>query len=159
MVNNAETLLIQEILGGERILGQKVSNEQDLIKIVRFGLPQAALEALSEEFELSTDLVVATLSLQTPDSIHHMKQIQANASSAADEQVRLSVDESDRLLRLARVAATAVDVLGDRREVSAWSQTPNRALGDVTPLSQMDTDVGARQVERILGRIEHGVFS
>ena len=159
MLSNTATYLIQEILGGERTLGQCVSNEQDLIKIVRSGLPQAALEALSQRFDLSTDLVVATLKLQTPTSIHHVKQLQPNARNAATAQVRLSVDESERLLRLAMVAAIAVDIFGDQREVSAWLQAPNRALGGVTPLSQMDTDVGVRQVECALGRIEHGVFS
>lgn len=159
MFSDTATHLIQEILGGERTLGQCVSNEQDLIKIVRSGLPQAALEALSQRFDLSTDLVVATLELQTPTSIHHMKQLQPNARNAATAQVRLSVDESDRLLRLAMVAAIAVDILGGQREVSAWLQAPNRALGGVTPLSRMDTDVGVRQVECVLGRIEHGVFS
>lgn len=140
-------------------MGQRVSNEQDLIKIVRSGLPQAALEAVSERFDLSTDLVVATLKLQPPTSIHHMKQIQLNARRTSDEQLRLSVDESDRLLRLAMVAAIAVDILGGQREVSAWLKAPNRALGGVTPLSRMDTHVGARQVECVLGHIEHGVFS
>lgn len=159
MFSDTATHLIQEILGGERTLGQRVSNEQDLIKIVQSGLPQTALEALSERFDLSADLVVATLRLQTPTSIHHMKQIQPNARNVSDEQVRLSVDESDRLLRLAMVTAIAVDILGDQREVSAWLQVPNRALGGVTPLSRMDTHVGARQVECVLGRIEHGVFS
>ena len=140
-------------------MGQRVSNEQDLIKIVRSGLPQAVLESVSERFDLSTDLVVASLKLQIPTSIHHRKQIQPNARNAVAEHVRLSVDESDRLLRLARVAAIATDILGGQREVSAWLQAPNRALGGVTPLSQMDTDVGVRQVECVLGRIEHGVFS
>ena len=159
MFSGSATHLIQEILGGERTLGQRVSNEQDLIKIVRSGLPQAALEALSQRFDLSTDLVVATLKLQTPTSIHRMKQLQPNARNAATAQVRLSVDESDRLLRLAMVASIAVDILGGQREVSACLQAPNRALGGVTPLSRMDTHVGARQVESVLGRIEHGVFS
>lgn len=159
MFSGSATHLIQEILGGERTLGQRVSNEQDLIKIVRSGLPQAALEAVSERFDLSTDLVVATLKLQTPTSIHHMKQLQPNARNAVAEQVHLSVDESERLLRLAMVASIAVDILGGQREVSAWLQAPNRALGGITPLSQMDTDVGACQVECVLDRIEHGVFS
>ena len=37
--------------------------------------------------------------------------------------------------------------------------TPKRALGNITPLRCCDTDVGAREVEALLGRIEHGVFS
>lgn len=75
------------------------------------------------------------------------------------EQARLSVDESDRDLRLARVAAAAEDLFGDQHKAATWLKKPNRALGNTTPLSQMDTDVGVRQVERVLMRIEHGIFS
>lgn len=75
------------------------------------------------------------------------------------EQARLSADESDRVVRLARLVAAALDIFGDQRKASAWLKKPNRALGNTTPLSQMDTDVGVRQVERVLMRIEHGIFS
>lgn len=138
---------IQEILGGRRTLGRQVVNEQDLIKIVRSGLPHASLESVQDLLGLSVDAVCASLSLPKRTLARRKKQ------------QRLTADESDRLLRLARVAAAAVGVFGDPRRASAWLQKPNRALGSVTPLSHMDTDVGVRQVERVLGRIEHGVFS
>ena len=138
---------IQEILGGKRTLGRQVVNEQDLIKIVRSGLPHASLESVRDLLGLSTDAVSASLSLPKRTLARRKKQ------------QRLTAEESDRLLRLARVAAVAVGVFGDPQKASAWLQKPNRALGSVAPLSHMDTDVGVRQVERVLGRIEHGVFS
>jgi putative toxin-antitoxin system antitoxin component (TIGR02293 family) len=67
--------------------------------------------------------------------------------------------ESDRLYRLARVALMAIEVLGSHEKAKQWLERPNRALGGETPLSLLDTDIGARQVEAVLGRIEHGVFS
>lgn len=72
---------------------------------------------------------------------------------------RLRPEESDRLVRLARILAQAVDVLGSTEKASQWLQRPNRALGGETPLSLLDTDLGSRQVEEVLGRIEHGVYS
>jgi putative toxin-antitoxin system antitoxin component (TIGR02293 family) len=75
------------------------------------------------------------------------------------EERRLSASESDRLYRLARIAARAEEVLGASEEARRWLVAPNRALGSVAPLSLLDTDEGARQVEAILGRLEHGVFS
>jgi putative toxin-antitoxin system antitoxin component (TIGR02293 family) len=72
---------------------------------------------------------------------------------------RLRADESDRLLRLARVAAVAEEALGARENAGQWLQKPNRALGGVTPLELLDTDLGAEEVVAILGRIEHGVYS
>lgn len=75
------------------------------------------------------------------------------------DEKRLTPEESNRVYRLARVAAHAEEVLGDIQKVRSWLAHENRALGGVTPLSLLDTDEGARQVETILGRIEYGVFS
>ena len=147
MANHTATSQIQEILGGGQTLGRRVLNEQDLITIVRSGLPHAALESVLDLLGLSADALSAPLSLPKRTLARRKKQ------------GRLTAGESDRLLRLARVAAAAVGVFGDPRKASAWLQKPNRALGNATPLSRMDTDVGVRQVERVLGRIEHGVFS
>lgn len=147
MANHSETLRIQEVLGGAQALGRTVSSEQELIGIVRLGLPLAALVAVMHLLDLSADSISLSLSLP--------KRTLARRKN----QKRLSAEESDRLLRLARVAAAALQTFGDAGKASDWLQRPNRALGNVTPLSRMDTDVGVRQVERVLGRIEHGVFS
>ena len=71
----------------------------------------------------------------------------------------LPADESDRLLRLKRIAAEAARVLGSQESAARWLHAPNRAIRNQTPLSLLETDIGAQQVESLLGRIEHGVFS
>jgi putative toxin-antitoxin system antitoxin component (TIGR02293 family) len=60
---------------------------------------------------------------------------------------------------MARVYATAVEMIGDEEKAIEWLRTPNRALGGEKPLDHLDTDVGARRVEDILGRIAYGVYS
>lgn len=72
---------------------------------------------------------------------------------------RVRPADFDRLVRLMRVARLAEEVLGSREKAIGWLYGPNRALGNDTPLSQLDTDRGARQVERLLGRIAHGTYS
>jgi putative toxin-antitoxin system antitoxin component (TIGR02293 family) len=72
---------------------------------------------------------------------------------------RLSADESDRVLRFWTVLGCASRVLGNVEQARGWLTTPNWALGDKTPLEYADTEPGAREVEHLLGRIEHGVFS
>lgn len=79
-------------------------------------------------------------------------------SRRVKHQTLLKVDESDRVARLARVAALAAEALG-RNEGMRWLREPNVALGNRVPLSMLGTDAGARQVEQVIGRIEHGVFS
>ena len=72
---------------------------------------------------------------------------------------RLDMQESDRLLRYARLYARAEETLGDAASAREWLQTPARALGYVSPLEFAETEAGGREAENLLGRIEHGVFS
>jgi putative toxin-antitoxin system antitoxin component (TIGR02293 family) len=60
---------------------------------------------------------------------------------------------------LARIIAQATATLGSETKAVGWLRCPNRALGNVPPLELLDTDIGVRQVEDILGRIEHGIIS
>ena len=60
---------------------------------------------------------------------------------------------------IARVYANAVEMIGDEEKAVEWLRTPNRALGGDRPLDQLGTDLGARAVEDILGRIAYGVYS
>jgi putative toxin-antitoxin system antitoxin component (TIGR02293 family) len=59
----------------------------------------------------------------------------------------------------ARVAALAEGILGDKIKAARWLRRPNRALAGKTPFQTLDTDRGVGQVETVLHRVEHGVFS
>jgi putative toxin-antitoxin system antitoxin component (TIGR02293 family) len=73
---------------------------------------------------------------------------------------RLGRDESERLLRLARVVASSTRLFeGDIDAALTWLKTPQKALSHNTPLSYARFEIGAREVEDLIGRIEHGVFS
>jgi putative toxin-antitoxin system antitoxin component (TIGR02293 family) len=73
---------------------------------------------------------------------------------------RLKAVESDRLWRLLRLFAKATELFeGNSPAASAWFQQPVEGLGGCTPLEMAETEVGAREVEELIGRLEHGVFS
>lgn len=73
---------------------------------------------------------------------------------------RLSSDESEKLLRLSAVFEQAVDLFeGDRAGALKWLTTPKKTLENETPLAYSRTELGAREVEELIGRLEHGVFS
>lgn len=72
---------------------------------------------------------------------------------------RFSFEESERLYRVQRLIDKAVDVLGDVEMARKWLKENAYGLGDVSPLEFSKTEVGAREVENLLGRIEHGIFS
>lgn len=72
---------------------------------------------------------------------------------------RLSFEESERLYRIQRLYLKALDVFGNAEHAKKWLKEKAYGLGDVSPLEFAKTEVGAREVENLLGRIEHGVFS
>jgi len=72
---------------------------------------------------------------------------------------RLARFESDRLYRMARLLAIARENLGDSARAARWLRRGNRALGGSAPISAIDTELGARQVENLLGRIAYGGIS
>jgi putative toxin-antitoxin system antitoxin component (TIGR02293 family) len=66
-------------------------------------------------------------------------------------------DESERLLRIAKLTARAQDVFGDLEGAREWLKSPQFALGGEIPLEYADTEPGAQVVEDVLGRLEHGI--
>ena len=71
----------------------------------------------------------------------------------------LAPDESEHVMRLAALLERATHVLEDEGDAAAWLRASNAALGGDTPLDLADTELGAREVDDLLGRIEHGVYS
>ena len=73
--------------------------------------------------------------------------------------IALSVEEGDRLARLARLKAYAGDVFDSDKDAEIWLNEENPALGGQTPISLILTDDGARRVEAVLRRIDYGDYS
>lgn len=69
----------------------------------------------------------------------------------------LTPEQSDRLSRLLRVIEEAEATFGDRAKAHAWLRRRTTLLDNEAPLDRLDTDIGTRQVEAILGRIAHGL--
>lgn len=139
------TKRIVRTLGGPKVL--KAATLDDLRARRRSGLPYASLDAVSAAYRIAARDLGKILDLP-PRTLARRKK-----------ERRLHADESDRLLRLGRVAALAEEVLGTRDKATRWLHAPNLALGEESPLSRLDSDLGTRQVEDVLVRIAHGVYS
>jgi putative toxin-antitoxin system antitoxin component (TIGR02293 family) len=72
---------------------------------------------------------------------------------------RLNIDESDRLYRFQRLYRMALMVLESKEDALRWLKSPQPGLGGQVPLEYARTEVGAREVEYLLGRIEHGIYT
>jgi len=143
-----ESEAIAEVLGGRRVLGKVIKKADDLTQLVRRGLPATSVTALADKLDVGNAVLSRTLGIP-----------QRTLTRRLSRGSRLTAAESDRTVRLARVYASAVEMIGEEGKAVEWLRTPNRALGGARPLDQLDTDLGVRAVEDILGRIAYGVYS
>jgi putative toxin-antitoxin system antitoxin component (TIGR02293 family) len=142
----SETAIAQK-LGGKKVLRREITSDLELAKAVSKGLPSGSLDYVLAEW--------AGLQATVYGVVGQVRTLQRKRAKSK----RLSPAESDRLARLARILVRAEQALGDEEKAHRWLSKANRALGGQSPLTLLDSDAGALVVERVLGRIEHGVYS
>jgi putative toxin-antitoxin system antitoxin component (TIGR02293 family) len=145
---STSTELVAEILGGAKVLGGRVKSSEDWMDIIEAGLPAAAMEALKERVGLDDPSMATTLGI----SIRTLARVRAS-------QGLLDSVVSDRLYRLARLVAIARVVLEYDDRAVQWLTQPQPGLGNRRPIDMAKSEPGAREVENLLIRIEHGVYS
>jgi putative toxin-antitoxin system antitoxin component (TIGR02293 family) len=119
-----------------------------LLEKVEAGFPYSTFERLQRNFDLQTE------------ELAKLVQIPLRTLSRRRESGALTAEESDRLLRVSRVFGKTLALFeGDVEAARSWLSAPARALANRTPLEVAVTGVGAREVEDLIGRLEHGVFS
>jgi putative toxin-antitoxin system antitoxin component (TIGR02293 family) len=129
-------------------LGLPHKNSADLIRAVKQGFP----------FRAIVDLAHAS-GVSLPD-LASLSGISARTLARRQSTKRLSAEESERVLRFAMIfEKTAALFESDFAEARQWLRQPKKALAGQSPLEYATTELGAREVENLIGRIEHGVFS
>lgn len=126
---------------------ENIRTEFDWVEAVRSGLPVSAIDTVTEKLGFS------------PAELEQFVLPRRTLAHRRAKRQPLTLDESVRLARLARVAVEAQETFGDATNAQKWLRRPNRALNGNTPLALLDTEDGARLVETVLGRLAHGLFS
>jgi putative toxin-antitoxin system antitoxin component (TIGR02293 family) len=130
-------------LGGQTVLGTEVRSQADLALAIRNRLPLGALKGLS----------AAGLSEQ---EIERFVIPQRTRRHRAEKKQPLTVDESDRAVRLLRVQTLAEETFGDKAKANRWLRHPLAELRGEAPLGVAQTEAGSRVIETILGKIAWG---
>jgi putative toxin-antitoxin system antitoxin component (TIGR02293 family) len=134
---------VYEKLGGRSVLGQEVRSDADLARVVAGRIPLRALIRLREsgfsELEIDRFIIPAR-----------------TRRHRAKRKERLNIDESDRLVRLARTQSLAEDVFGDAEKANRWLRQGLGMLDGKAPLDLAETEAGARVIEQILAKIDWG---
>jgi len=120
--------------------------EHALIEAVRGGLPFETFAAVRDALGLSGKELAQLIGIAE-------RTLQTRKHTG-----RFTPAESDRLLRVARAYARTVEFFGSPEAASAWLKKPAPALHEQTPLSLLDTEVGAQQVITLLNQLEYGVL-
>jgi putative toxin-antitoxin system antitoxin component (TIGR02293 family) len=127
-------------------IGVCSNNLGDLILQLKQGLPFSSLSQLSKQLGISESRLADTICIAQRTLTRRKKE------------GRFKTDESERVLRIARLFERAIEVLGSDHAAKLWFQSPVKGFGNKTPLEFVDTEPGALEVEAMLDRIEDGVF-
>jgi putative toxin-antitoxin system antitoxin component (TIGR02293 family) len=131
------------------LMGLNNGSENDRVALVRSGLPTSVIEGLARSLGISQRELLAAAAI-APATLARRR----NAGG------RLSPAESDRVYRIADCLGDAIRLFeGELGAARAWLMEPARALGGATPFDYLATEVGANEVRRLIGRLEHGVYS
>ena len=130
------------------LIGLETFDPLDLLRAVKKGLSYRSFERFQRNTSLSFQRVTDLI------------DIPRRTMTRRKREGRFLPDESDRLLRASRLFARTLELFeGDRDAATDWLTTAQPALGGTVPLDLARSEVGAREVERLVGRLEHGVFS
>ena len=130
------------------LLGLKDRNWSELISRIERGLPYSALEQLQRNTGIDRE------------AFSRWIQIAPRTQARRKVQGRFTSEESDRLLRAARVFGRVLEFYrGNRAGAARWMTSKPRALGGATPLEISRTELGAREVEVLIERIRYGVYT
>ena len=131
-----------------KLIGLKAKNTLELVKHVENGLSFTVVESLQQQMKLATK------------DMSELLDIKLRTFLRRKEEGRLQPAESDRVLRASRLFARATDLFnGNPDAARRWLMSSQRALGGAVPMEIARTEVGAREIERIIGRLEQGVFT
>jgi|HubBroStandDraft_1064217.scaffolds.fasta_scaffold189686_3 putative toxin-antitoxin system antitoxin component (TIGR02293 family) len=119
--------------------------EQELLDIVEHQLPASSIKRLLALGITRAEVDAIVIPLRT---LQHRRS----------RRQKLTVDESDRVMRVMRVLSQAEDLYGSRERALAWLRHANPRLGERVPLELLKTDAGSRIVDELLVQIDEGMF-
>jgi putative toxin-antitoxin system antitoxin component (TIGR02293 family) len=119
----------------------------EVIRRIQKGFPFRELQMLQNTIDMPLEQLAAKLLIS--------RSILQRRKAAG----RLSPDESDKVMRFSRLLAQATDLFGNIDKARAWLKHPQRGLGGAIPLDYAETEIGAKEVEKLLGRMKYGVYS
>jgi putative toxin-antitoxin system antitoxin component (TIGR02293 family) len=135
---------VASLLGGMSKLGKEIKSDRDLEKLVISGLP-------SESVKIVVDRIYPDASTQYYEVVPR-----STLNRKLSDKSPLPIQYSEKLERLARIYAFALEVWESEEDAREFMSKSHPMLDNRTPFAACMTELGARQVEQILGRLLFG---
>lgn len=147
LMETLATPYFTESAAGFWLVAHQVSqrSENERLKNIQAGFPPGWIRAVREAFKLSNERLEALFNASLSTLERRQRQ-----------QQPLDPVTSERLDRVALIATHAMQTLDTPERASSWMTSANAALGDRTPLHLCETEIGARQVRRVLAALQYG---
>jgi putative toxin-antitoxin system antitoxin component (TIGR02293 family) len=136
--------IVARMMGGQRVLGRRIRTVRQLRQAVEGGLPVGALEAVVGHVASDRFTAAALKYAIVPKTTLHRRE-------------RLTADESARLERLARMTVLAEQVWEDEEQAREFLVSAQPQLDGERPVDLARSDLGTREVEALLYRIEYAL--
>ena len=141
---------VADMMGGRKVLKAAPMSRAEVHALIETGLPTRSVNVLvAGALLLKSEQMLDAIGI----SLRTYQRFKGNHDGA------LSSEQSDRAWRLSELLVKAAELFGSRQEAERWFDTPAPALDQKKPITLMTSSVGARMVEQLLGRIEHGVYT
>ena len=135
------------ILGSNNPLSVASLNDMDLISLSRNGVRNSSLKPLSQYLGITMD----TMSTLLHTSHRNIQR--------KDDNDLLDVYKSERVIEITQVVSKGLELFGTADNLQQWLHSSIMALGGKKPIDLLDTSFGVRMILKLMGRIEHGVYS
>ena len=123
-----------------------IETQRDLDTVIRQGLSPNFITLLVDQQGYTRQELKWVIA---PRTLNHRE----------DRGEKLTLDESGKLIRAARLTLMAEEVFGDTAKAERWMHKPRSALGGISAMEAMQTETGGQMVEELLVQMESGYFA
>ncbi|MCD6534141.1 MAG: DUF2384 domain-containing protein [Deltaproteobacteria bacterium] len=138
---------VEQILGGQKILGKKLESKMDLVELGNIGVTKNAVSHLANYLSLSWKQIADLLPVT--DRTLNRYTAHQHFNSAVSEQV----------IHIAEALAKGTEVFQEKEKLLLWLNTPHKVFSGKTPFVLLSSRFGTELVLEELGRMEFGVYS
>lgn len=143
-----KTIKEGDVLGGTKVLGQKIRNQMDYHYLIVIGMPAGVIIHIKKEFKLSDKAIGRIMAV----SSRTVSKRQKEALLRPDK--RLSLTESDRIYRFAKIVSLAQNVFQNKDAALSWLSSPQESLEGRIPFDLLRTYIESCLVEKLLSDIQ-----